>query len=437
MAIQSSFKQQCPSCEAMVPIRDPKLIGRKIDCPKCKYRFVVEEPVDDVDEVEEDGPAKKGKGATGITNKKPANGKAVKSPAKRRADDDEELEDEKPKKKQSGGSGMLIVGIGLGAVALIALAVGGVFLFSGDKKEDNKSSGGPSASIAPGGGGNKGGNGEVAPPAPAQGGPKETIKPKQEDVTNLLPNDTQVVVNLPLEHLLGNGKIHDALLKTPGAFHTGAFQRIWGIAPSDIQRVVVGQNLRNKTTFAVMRTTQPMKEDKITAALKIKPEQPIGGLKYYLVKKPLDALSNFLLKAGEPHDVVALHFMDPVTLVCADTAPMHQFLQEKGQPKHLSKRPSRHRAAAAACPVVLQAVCPVVLQAACPVVLQAVCKGRLARPALPAAAHLQALPAAVRLQALPAAVRLQALPVESLLPDQAALLPDQAALRAATCLRVE
>src|SRR5438445_570404 len=40
----TSFKQQCPSCEAMVPVRDPNLIGRKIDCPKCKYRFVVEEP---------------------------------------------------------------------------------------------------------------------------------------------------------------------------------------------------------------------------------------------------------------------------------------------------------------------------------------------------------------------------------------------------------
>ena len=59
MAIKSSFKQQCPSCEAMVPIRDPKLIGRKIDCPKCKYRFVVEEPDDEVDEVE-DGAGQKG-----------------------------------------------------------------------------------------------------------------------------------------------------------------------------------------------------------------------------------------------------------------------------------------------------------------------------------------------------------------------------------------
>jgi hypothetical protein len=56
MATSTSFKQQCPSCEAMVPIRDPGLIGRKIDCPKCKYRFVVEEPVEE----DEDGKPKKG-----------------------------------------------------------------------------------------------------------------------------------------------------------------------------------------------------------------------------------------------------------------------------------------------------------------------------------------------------------------------------------------
>ena len=33
MATGTSFKQVCPSCEAMVPIRDPGLVGRKIDCP--------------------------------------------------------------------------------------------------------------------------------------------------------------------------------------------------------------------------------------------------------------------------------------------------------------------------------------------------------------------------------------------------------------------
>src|SRR5262245_27157984 len=48
MAAKTSFKQQCPSCETMVPIKDGSLIGKKIDCPKCKYRFVVEEPADEV-----------------------------------------------------------------------------------------------------------------------------------------------------------------------------------------------------------------------------------------------------------------------------------------------------------------------------------------------------------------------------------------------------
>src|SRR5262249_62408246 len=56
MAMTAGFKQQCPSCEAMVPIRDANLIGRKIDCPKCKYRFVVEDPgaEADIGEAEDD-----------------------------------------------------------------------------------------------------------------------------------------------------------------------------------------------------------------------------------------------------------------------------------------------------------------------------------------------------------------------------------------------
>jgi hypothetical protein len=40
----SSYKQPCPSCEAMVSIKDASLVGKKIDCPKCKYRFQVEKP---------------------------------------------------------------------------------------------------------------------------------------------------------------------------------------------------------------------------------------------------------------------------------------------------------------------------------------------------------------------------------------------------------
>ena len=84
MATGTSFKQQCPSCEAMVPIRDPGLIGRKIDCPKCKYRFVVEEPAVEEEDADEK-PAKKGKGSTAVTDKPGAKGAAAKAPAKKGA----------------------------------------------------------------------------------------------------------------------------------------------------------------------------------------------------------------------------------------------------------------------------------------------------------------------------------------------------------------
>jgi uncharacterized protein (TIGR03067 family) len=325
MAIKSSFKQQCPSCEAMVPIRDPKLIGRKIDCPKCKYRFVVEEPVDEVEEDEEGG--KKSK-SDAITDKKPANGKAAKAPAKRRADDDQDQEPQQ--KKKQGGSGMLVVGIVLAGIAVIALAVGAVFLFS--DRDESKPSGGRSGGSASQASentqaDNKGKNESAGP------------KPRQDDITNLLPNDTQIVVNMPLEHLLGNPRINQSLLKTPGAFHEAAFQQIWGVSPGSVQRVVIAYSADKKSVFSVMRTRPgvQMKEEQIVASLKLKPETPINGLKHYLIKKPLDTLSTLLLKGAVNHDKVALHFMDPFTVVCADVGWMNQFLQQKGQPTHLSK----------------------------------------------------------------------------------------------------
>jgi DNA-directed RNA polymerase subunit M/transcription elongation factor TFIIS len=330
MAVPTSFKQQCPSCEAMVPIRDPKLVGRKIDCPKCKYRFIVEEPAEEADEVEEEAPAKKGKGATAITNKKSANGKAAKAPAKRRADDDQDVEETKPKKKQ-GGSGMLIVGIALAAVAVVALAVGAVFLFKGDDSDDKPNASRPSGNAnAPSNSGEQ----EKPKDAPKPEGPR----PRQEDITNLLPNDAQVVLNLPMEHLLGNNKVNQALLNTPGSFHVGTFQSIWGIAPSDVRRVVLAASVEKKYVFSVMRTKVQLKEKQIVETLQLKAEEPINGLKYYLVKKPLDALSTFLLKGALAHDKVALRFMDRFTVICADVGSMNQFLQEKEQPKQLSKR---------------------------------------------------------------------------------------------------
>jgi serine/threonine protein kinase len=88
-----SFKQQCPSCETMVPIKDRKLIGKKVECPKCKYRFLVEAPVDDDD------------------------------------DDDGELPIRRSKKKAKRNS-TLLVGMVLGVVALVCLGWAFFMLFS-------------------------------------------------------------------------------------------------------------------------------------------------------------------------------------------------------------------------------------------------------------------------------------------------------------------
>src|SRR5262249_41913306 len=123
MATKTSFKQQCPSCEAMVPIRDPGLIGRKIDCPKCKYRFVVEDPGG----VESDAPQKTGT----TTEKDPAKGKAA---APRRG--------EGKAAKKAGGSKLLLAGVGLGVVAVVAAVVGVCVFFMGDDTKSASKGGG-------------------------------------------------------------------------------------------------------------------------------------------------------------------------------------------------------------------------------------------------------------------------------------------------------
>ena len=40
-----SYKQQCPTCEAMVLIKSAAFVGKKMECPKCKDTFVVAKPV--------------------------------------------------------------------------------------------------------------------------------------------------------------------------------------------------------------------------------------------------------------------------------------------------------------------------------------------------------------------------------------------------------
>ena len=98
MSTSTSFKQECPICEALVPIRDPKLVGKKIKCPKCEGTFLVKAPPEDKDKDEEgvtSSPSKKSKTAGNgkVTDKKPAKAGAKKGKG------DEDGTDVKKKKR--------------------------------------------------------------------------------------------------------------------------------------------------------------------------------------------------------------------------------------------------------------------------------------------------------------------------------------------------
>src|SRR5215831_1281763 len=59
-----SFKVPCPSCENPVLITNSSQVGTKVECPKCKYRFKVEEPAGGIpkdDKADKTSKADKGK----------------------------------------------------------------------------------------------------------------------------------------------------------------------------------------------------------------------------------------------------------------------------------------------------------------------------------------------------------------------------------------
>src|ERR1700680_1754260 len=99
MATNTGFKQQCPHCEARVPVKDESLIGEEINCPKCKKPFVVEDPED-------------AQSAEAETKRRP------KKAATKEREDDEEQQPSKDKKKSK-----LVLGLALAGVAVLLLGV--------------------------------------------------------------------------------------------------------------------------------------------------------------------------------------------------------------------------------------------------------------------------------------------------------------------------
>lgn len=331
-----SFKQQCPSCEALVLVKDSKQIGKKVDCPRCKYRFVVEAPAEEAaaESGKADGKEEavgKPKSSQAVTAKKPTTpgGPGVKKKAGPRKPGEEDGVSAKKKKQQNSSSLVLILGIGMSFCAVALLAIGGYFIFLAPKEDTGRIvlPTGPRTTLA---------NRPSTEPAKKAG-------PTFAELTNLLPNDTQGILHFNIKDLV-HGAVGRAAFETPGAFKYPFVEQHFGLRAKDVDRVLIGQNFSKDTVFAAIRTAQPINLEELKKNLNLQAgsDSPYRGQEYFTAAPSewLDQLGRLLgdyypvLKLAPPLRLRAPAFriVDGQTLIVADLDPLKAFLDAKGQP---------------------------------------------------------------------------------------------------------
>jgi Protein of unknown function (DUF1559) len=350
MATSSSFKVACPSCEAMVPIRDASLVGKKVDCPKCKYRFVVEVP--EGAEAAVGGAAKKGApaGRKLAAVPKAGDGKGRGKPLPRRDDDEEDV---KPEKKKKGSNTLLIGGV-IGVLA-IGLLVVGYFAFFNDSTPTKPSGGGgggtPVASTGPTSPSTEATQGEQAAPDATQGENTAAAPSDPVGLSNLIPEDSQIVIAVDGPKFL-NTPIGSSIFET----RNGAedfLKSTLGFGPTDVQRYIFSGSHADGWVFNVIRLRSPLKIDTLKKVLGLDPKaKTIKNRDYYLIKNNdlVKMLGGFLAsELKELKDIgityatpaggrnLAMNLLDPQTMIIADVEPMERFLNADAQPRKQSQ----------------------------------------------------------------------------------------------------
>lgn len=236
-----SFKVACPSCEASVLIKNQDLVGTKVECPKCKYRFKVEEPA----------------GEAAADTAKPAKGdKKDKKDKKPAASTDESG---KKKKAAGGKKNKKVLGIALAAAAVVLLAVVCYFMFGGDSSK-------PSGGGLGGGGGPRpsANTGEPDPADPNAGNAtpkKPALARSDKEPTNLLPGPSVAVYRFDVSRLRQTpvgGSLFDTAM-------SDLFRTSMGLEPAAVEQYihcVVGETER--APFGLIRLKEPAAEGEIT-----------------------------------------------------------------------------------------------------------------------------------------------------------------------------
>ncbi|MDY3559765.1 DUF1559 domain-containing protein [Gemmata sp. JC673] len=241
-----SFKVQCPSCEAPVLIKNPNLVGTKVECPKCKYRFKVEEPAAEAAAAGADVAKEKDKDAAKEKDKKA----------------------EKKAKSGGGGKNKKLVPIVAGVVALVVLIGGAVAFLGGDGKKPKKD---PFA-VGPGAG-------STGSTSPDEAQPEDGNKEKKSDpvappvpsstkvASNLLPGQAVAVYRINVDQLRG-GPVYAALVDQP---MMALFKGTLGFTPDDVDTYIHCVAGDGRDPFGVVKLKSPAKAPDRLAKMPLKP----------------------------------------------------------------------------------------------------------------------------------------------------------------------
>lgn len=333
----AGFKAPCPSCDHGVPVSDVKLVGTKIECPKCKYRFKVEAP--------KDMPAAeaKTKGKDKSKDKEKAKDKS-KTPAEP-AKDKGNSGKKKPDRK-------MIIGIGLGVVAVALLVGGGMMMFGGSDDDVSKPlppprPKQPQTIAKTNDSGDKPKDKEKTNPT-VDPTPKVVLVPSDKNATNLLPGESRAVVRVDLDRVretpLYKIVVNDAV--------TEVLRNALGLDPGKVEFYYHAYVDSARLPFGVVRLKEPIAEKEALAA-SAGPKgarSPIQGREYYslqanasqqAVGKLLTVEALLGMRRTPPPDAppaarpLAVCAYDTQTILLADQAALEAFLtslQPSGYP---------------------------------------------------------------------------------------------------------
>ena len=203
------------------------------------------------------------------------------------------------------------------------------------------------------------GTGGTGDPQPGAGGDPGATPSNLANITNLLPNDAQVVVSYPMDRAYAsNLRVEGFNESDVGGFSAERFKANMGFGIDEVNRIIATMRMKddkeNDWVFTVLQTKKPYKADTMKAALRLTPSSAVKSktksYDVFQINGDLDSLSNVLLKFNQPREQFQVHFLDANTMVFGDPSVMKKFLEGDAKPEYLSKEPSTDAPAASGPP---------------------------------------------------------------------------------------